>query len=384
MARRAWLVRSSGVALIALTMLATAAAPAAANRPPRGDWTPTGSMTFWGGRADFTMTLLPDGQVLAAGAYLLGADFMTGAAETFDPTTGSWTTAAPMSTSRADAIAALLPDGKVLVAGGAVSSAPWSATSRADLYDPASRLWSPTGAMVAPRIGLGAATLADGRVLVAGGWGDDLGGPTSSAELYDPITGMWTETGSMALPRGAPTLTLLPTGQVLAAGGSADATTELYDPGTGSWTTTGSLQQARRGHTATLLPTGDVLVVGGGDPGAPLSSVEIYDVTTGVWEPAESLSRPRTGHAAVLLDKPAQVLVISGGWSEVTAELFDVHPGRWRAAAPIVEGRGGPEAVLLQDGRVLVAGGAGLDELGGVVSLQSAELYERRASGRDQ
>ena len=67
------------------------------------------------------------------------------------------------------ATATLLQDGRVLVAGGEVES-DGDASSAADLYNPTTGQWTPTGSMRTARRGHIATLLADGRVLVAGGW----------------------------------------------------------------------------------------------------------------------------------------------------------------------------------------------------------------------
>jgi hypothetical protein len=75
--------------------------------------------------------------------------------------------------------------------------------------------------------------LHDGRVLITAGWrGSYLG----SAELYDPATGTFSPTGSMTTARESATATLLSDGRVLIAGGSVAgvgpdvASAELYQP----------------------------------------------------------------------------------------------------------------------------------------------------------
>jgi hypothetical protein len=56
--------------------------------------------------------------------------------------------------------------------------------------------WTETGSLIAARVGHTATLLPNGKVLVAG-----YANLPSSAELYDPASGIWTATGSMVTGR---------------------------------------------------------------------------------------------------------------------------------------------------------------------------------------
>jgi hypothetical protein len=175
--------------------------------------------------------------------------------------------------------AVLLRDGRVLVIGGSDTSG--KPVASAQIYDPKTGRFSPTGSMVtAPPGGVSVATLlADGRVLVAGGSsGEPCGNGgcpgVATAEIYDPATGKFSPTGSMTEPRWGCTGTLLPDGRVLIAGGIATnsplTSAEIYDPATGKFSSTASMSGGHSWATATLLPDGRVLIAGGGTAMAEL------------------------------------------------------------------------------------------------------------------
>src|SRR5260370_10132956 len=112
-----------------------------------------------------------------------------------------------------------------------------------------------------------ATLLPNGKVLLAGGQGTGLAA-LSSAELFDPSTGTFTPTGSMLAASVDSRATLLADGTVLIRTGFTFPNTisEIYNPGTGTFSQTGALVQGHRGNGATLLANGQVLVEGGEDP----------------------------------------------------------------------------------------------------------------------
>ncbi len=187
-------------------------------------------------RATHTATLLVDGTVLLAGGYN-GAVF--GTADIYNPLLNTFTAVGDMGLIRWGHSATLLPDGKVLFTGGRNGlEATGAVLAAAELYDPVAKTFSAVVApMISPREWHVASLLADGTVLIAGGDRDETapGGPVvylSSAEIYNPASGLFTTTASMASTRANATATLVPTGPgtgfVLIAGGGGTAATERF------------------------------------------------------------------------------------------------------------------------------------------------------------
>jgi hypothetical protein len=341
-----------------------------------GTFTATGSMNS--AHQDGTATLLPDGQVLVAGAG--SGQGATPSAELYNPATGRWAVTGAMNIPRVNFTATLLPDGQVLAVGG--SGGGENALSSAELYDPATGTWSVTGSLHQGRFGQSATLLPDGQVLIAGGENAKFA-LLASAELYNPATGKFSPAGSMTTAREGQSATLLNNGQVLLAGGTgATAATELYNPATGKFTATGSMSAPRGTNVGTLLPGGDVLVTGRAQLFA-----ERYHPATGQWSNAStglpacsSISECRRGSSATLLGTGS--VLVAGGFTGLeqnpattsSAMLYDPGTNTWTATGSMEIGRAGHTATLLKNGQVLIAGGENF--VNHVATfLASAELY---------
>ncbi len=188
---------------------------------------------------------------------------------------GSVRTIAAMTAPRAVHTATLLRDGRVLVTGGHVGRHEQLEIHRsAELYDPAAGRFTRTGDMTVRRHKHDAVRLADGRVLlVAGSDERDNAGLYRSAELYDPRTGRFQPTGDLlgARYKLRGTSMLLRDGRVLVAGGASGP--EVYQSRVGSFAPlAGSLGRAPLFAAAVLLPDGSTLLCGGYSLTGPASS----------------------------------------------------------------------------------------------------------------
>jgi Galactose oxidase, central domain len=369
--------------------------PTASPRPSQAAGTPTPTSPpgpMGAGRQIHTATRLVDGRVLVAGGYASN-DFSLESATLYDPADDTFAPTGSLAAARGMHTATRLADGRVLIAGGGPAS--WSIggayLASAELYDPATGTFSPTGPMTTTREDHTATLLADGRVLITGG--DDVGShAVASAELYDPGTGTFSATGTMTTARGFHTATLLDDGRVLVVGGAAAAwspgpylaSAELYDPTTGTFSSTGSMSVGRVYHIATLLADDRVLVAGGGGEyvDQSLASAELYDPDTGSFSSTGSMTAGRVYESATLL--PDGRVLIAGGMPDggdyatgtflASAETYDPATGSFAGSGQMAETRVYHTGTLLSDGRVLVTGGFGNRVV--LAALDSAELYD--------
>lgn len=219
------------------------------------------------------------------------------------------------------------------------------------------------------REGAAVLELGDGRYWAIGGR-DERGRPSNRTWLYRPVPwerklrpparhpgGLWTEGPRMHFPRAFPAVCLLADGRILVAGGFGrdgrpQRTVERIDPATGRCRRLCSMQSPRAAAAAARLRNGRILVIGGfRAPGRPTATLETFDpqlchFQRHPWRLPEPAAYPAVCR---LVDGD---LLISGGWTGEKASdqvvLFDdigapVHP--WQGVQRHPQARGGLHVV---------------------------------------
>jgi hypothetical protein len=265
-----------------------------------------------------------------------------------------------------DSRAGLLDDRTLLVVG-------WSAS----VVDIATGQMRPVSAGYQPGSPYHVVRLQDGRMLVAS-YAYDQSADRYLIQVYDPRRDAFTLADDLTARRTAPGVVTLADGRVLLAGGNQAgsgtpvATAEIFDPKTGAFTPTGGMRRARFNPKLTLLEGGRVLVVGGCDPDCSVDSAEVYDPATGRFEATGEMvgrAHPFRGEtvswASPVRLADGRVLVFGVqieprgctrtlGIKPIAAEIYDPTTGTFAAAPPLPHQIS--TATLLTDGRVLVAG----------------------------
>lgn len=209
---------------------------------PHGTFTVSTSTA--GSRAGAAAVLFPSGP-MAGKVLITGGDVCTGTSEVcsgmtidvYDPVKDMFTFPTVMHEFRINHTATLLKDGTVLVAGGinvtaslgtgtVLGNGALTTFSRsAEIFDPATVTFTCVGGpgvsggckptMTHTRAGHSATLLADGTVLIAGGFVSygpapfQMGAATTAAETFDPVTKTFKKTMPMHTARGGHTATLL-------------------------------------------------------------------------------------------------------------------------------------------------------------------------------
>src|SRR5262245_58137431 len=125
------------------------------------------------------------------------------------------------------------------------------------------------------------------------------------------------------------------------------------------------------------LPT----LIQGAQPVSVATATPTPTAKPGTWSAGKPMGTPRDQQTMTKL-KDGRVLV-TGGYqvsgnslaSLPTTEIYDANGQNWVVGPPMSVGRAAHSATLLKDGRVLIAGGAGQND----VAVASAEVYDPAA-----
>lgn len=291
-------------------------------------------------RFDHTATKLADGRVLILGGYEEGFLDTLKTAEIFDPQTETFDFVKDsMKVGRASHTATLLDnDSVVLIVGGTDG---FNGYATMEIFDPELQTFTIVENELLRKRFDQTANIVEiegkSRVLITSGFDgfqtipyavfynpadETLSDFSGNQELENPLT----------IGRLAHTSTSLADGRVLIAGGfsgtseSGKATDicEIFNASAQEpFSVIDSLDQARSGHAAVRLDDERVLLIGGIDETLEiLDSVEIFDPLSDTFSPFKSLFNQRTVPAATLLQDGS--VLVSGGNS--SSNLFDPMP----------------------------------------------------------
>ncbi len=299
----------------------------------------------------------------------------TSSVELYDPVSETFAAGAPQPTATFRSMFEVLDDDTLLVAGGATAGSPPPATTWTGTYSGAAGTWTVRASMPTPRVWGGSAHLADGRVLVAAGkntnyWANET---TTTADIYDPATDVWATTGSLAVARyGTFIMQGLADGRVLLAGGftSVDDLTlddsEVYAPGSGTWSATSPMTMSRATGIFARLPSGDVVVAGGnshpttGVAAVPTATSEVFHPATNTWRVVGMLSGPIGYRATGAVSRADDTVVWPGGVGALGRyeQVYDARTETWgESCDPTRVFHVDFGTAAMPTGRILVAGG---------------------------
>lgn len=316
-----------------------------------------------------TATLAADGGVLLVGGSR-GLSTLSDAIDRFDPQSLAVSRIGSLPAGRSAHRATRVPPGSVVVSGGLVSEGD---PRRVEVIDERTGLCTFGGAMSVPRVDHAAVALADGRVLMTGGYASGeraAFGISDSAEIWEPQSQTTRRLAErMRMARAAHTMTLLADGRVLVVGGYTAAATyqlaEIFDPVTERFEAVAAGGDLRASHAAHAQPDGRVLILAGettppgGNEITPLASVLRFDPASGAFTQLAPLAAARTWSASVMV--PDGRVFLFGGQSALprytaSAECYDAASGG-RPIANLDGERALHTATRLADGSILIAGG---------------------------
>ncbi|XP_076455943.1 kelch-like protein 18 [Babylonia areolata] len=266
--------------------------------------------------------------------------------EQYDPVTGKWSMAEPMSTTRSRVGTAVM-DGKLYAIGGYNGS---DRLCTVEMFEPYSGTWKQVGSMHCKRSALGAAAIGD-KLLVSGGY--DGMSSLNSVELYDRKKDLWTLVAPMKNHRSASGMAVLD-GEIYCCGGhdglSIFDSVECYNCTLGTWRDVPSMR-SKRCRLGVVTLRGKLYAVGGYDGSVFLRSVECYDAKMEKWTEVASMNVKRSRVAVAATH--GKLFAIGGydGQTKLSSvEMYDPELNTWVFVAPMIAHEGGVGVGVVPNG----------------------------------
>ena len=259
----------------------------------------------------------------------------------FHPTTHAWSEISDLPEPVESGTLTALADGRALAVGLGNSE-------RAAVWEPGTGRWILTTRFRGPRrrgSGHTATLLADGRVLVMGGFaGEDE--PVADCEVFDPVTVGWTPAKPMRAARADHRVLRLGTGELLVWGGVRDAEfrperrVDCRHPASTRWRVVGTLEEHESQSGAAELPDGRVLFHHGAIVDAAHRRI--------------GQAAGARGAGGVILALPDGAVVAIGE----ELEAYDATEDTWSVLGRLpTPPPSGASTTVLADGRIVLLGG---------------------------
>ncbi|PID59315.1 MAG: hypothetical protein CR986_06825 [Ignavibacteriae bacterium] len=283
-------------------------------------------------RVGHAMVVLPNGNVLVSGSDSRDTINSAISCEIFDITTQKWEVTTPLLAPKRGHYMELLNSGEILAFGGA--------TRTCQIFNPTTKEWRFVDSTIYRRNLLHGVyvKLNDGRIMLIGGLDRDFEAQISTiynkCEIYNPETNKWTETEPMIYKREYHSAVKMADGKVLVTGGFNNVdkflnTCEIYDPVLNTWTECDTLIAPRIFHEHILLDNGNILLLGGSShdrvTGSAISinNCLLYNINEKKWEVKNALQRYRSSPGVFKINE--NTLILTGGDVPETWGIYDIN-----------------------------------------------------------
>ncbi len=224
---------------------------------------------------------------------------------------------APLSVNLFCSGFASLADGRIMVVGGYGGSSNAIGIANAEIFDPTNNSWTSVPNMSYRRWYPTATTLSDGRILVTAGWQTTNHTNAGIPEIYDPSTNLWSKLTNANNPfETYPFMFVLQDGRIIHVGGSEYATnTDILNLSTQSWSVVDS--RVIDGGAASMYLPGKIMKSGSATDsqgtGSSANTTFVLDTSqpTPTWQQTPAMAYPRS--FLNLTELPDGTVLATGG-----------------------------------------------------------------------